>query len=89
MAIKAIERINGCFARAEEKEPLFVLKSTDKLAPAVVRAWATAYRQKHIDAGTEGHKLAKVIEKHTDALDVADEMEAYRANLVATGELKD
>lgn len=87
MAIKAIERVTGCFARAAEDEPLFVLKSTDILAPEKVREWAEAYRQKHLDNGTTGPKLAAVITKYYEALDVAKQMEDYRARKVAQGEL--
>lgn len=83
MGIKAQELIDGCFARADLDEPLFVLKSTDILAPAIVREWAERYRQKHIDQGSKGHVLADAIHKHTEALDLATQMEQYRNQIKA------
>lgn len=88
MAIKSEERVEGCFARAAEDEPLFVLRATDKLAPDLVRQWAEQYRQKHIKAGTSGRELARVILKHEDALQLAGEMQDYRDKLVQSGDLK-
>lgn len=83
MAIKSIERATGCWPRAAEDEPLFVLKSTDILAPMIVREWAACYREKHIKAGTGGKKLAAVILKYEEALELANSMESYRAKLEA------
>lgn len=40
MAIKSIEREVGCFAKAAENEPLFVLRAQDKLAPTLIRLWS-------------------------------------------------
>lgn len=77
MGIKSQELVNGCFAKASPDEPLFVLRATDKMAPGLVRKWAEQFRQHHLKAGTEGHALAKAISKHTEALAVADAMEAW------------
>lgn len=34
----------SCLTAAEDDEPIFVLKSTDDLAPGIVREWARQYR---------------------------------------------
>ncbi|CAN0468631.1 unnamed protein product [Phaeothamnion confervicola] len=38
--LKHDEVERGCFAKAADNEPLFVLRGQDKLAPALVREWA-------------------------------------------------
>jgi len=38
--LKKDELIKGCIAAAHEDEPVFVLRAQDKLAPALVEAWA-------------------------------------------------
>lgn len=43
--IKSIEREKGCFAKAAEDEPLFVLRAQDFLAPTIVREWIKLARQ--------------------------------------------
>ena len=74
MAIKKQELIDGCFAKAGDDEPLFVLRATDKLAPALVREWARQFAT-HCQVGfrlkEEWHS------KYKAALDVADAMEAW------------
>lgn len=77
MGIKSQEIVDGCFAKAAMDEPLFVLRATDKSSPAFVRQWAEKFRQHHLKAGTSGFDLAKAIAKHTEALQVADAMEAW------------
>ncbi len=66
MAIKAIEKISGTFAKAREREPLFVLRSQDKLAPAVVRHWADLAEASGVDK-----------KKVAEARQLADDMERY------------
>jgi hypothetical protein len=77
MGIKSQEMKDGWFAKAAMDEPLFVLRAQDKSAPGFVRAWAAKFRDHHIKVGTSGHELAKVISKHTNALEVADAMEKW------------
>lgn len=36
---KSEEAIHGCFAKAADDEPVFVLRAKDALAPSVVREW--------------------------------------------------
>ena len=38
--LKKDELIEGCIAKAAAEEPVFVLRAQDKLAPALVEAWA-------------------------------------------------
>jgi hypothetical protein len=87
MAIKAIEAIEGCWAAAADDEPLFVLKSTDDLAPAIVREWARQYQQKHMRAGYGGPiwDSEKSRLKYESAWRLARQMEDYRSKLPAGG----
>jgi len=39
--------LDGCLAKVEEGEPIFVLRSTDSLAPTLVRNWCDRYARKH------------------------------------------
>jgi len=65
MAIKAEERIRGCFERAAENEPLFVLRAQDKLAPIVVRMWAelAAFHGAGLEKVHEAKRLAFEMEQ--------------------------
>lgn len=40
MGLKAKELESGCFAKAKDDEPMFVLLGRDMLAPVLVRLWA-------------------------------------------------
>lgn len=66
MAIKSQERKSGCFAKAAENEPIFVLRAQDNLAPELIREWA--YRARY-------HGCPK--EKTDEALKLADLMAAW------------
>lgn len=66
----------SCLTNAKDDEPIFVLKSTDELAPAIVREWALRYRTQKTQAGEWAPKREA---KFTEALDLADQMEAWRA----------
>jgi hypothetical protein len=55
-----------CYEKAALDEPLFVLRSTDVLAPGIVREWAERARK----AGTRSPKVS-------EALACADAMEQY------------
>jgi len=57
----------ACYDKAGDEEPLFVLRSTDKLAPEIVREWA--YRA--MAAGTP-------MEKVDEARRTADAMENWQ-----------
>lgn len=86
MATKQQELIDGCFARAVDDEPLFVLKATDELAPEIVREWARRYLLSKLhfvltDLGepirTPEIHVARV-QKYQEALELADQMDAWR-----------
>lgn len=57
-----------CLWKAGDKEPIFVLRAQDKLAPEVVRTWAAI-------AHTKGVPFEKV----NEALKLASEMEDWAA----------
>lgn len=77
MGTKASEMREGCFAKAALDEPLFVLRAQDRSAPKLVRQWAETFRQHHLKVGTSGHELAQAIVKHTDAMQIAEDMESW------------
>ena len=78
MGTKTQNLTDGCLSRVAADEPIFVLRAQDKAAPKLVRKWAEDFRQHHVKAGTSGHALAIAITKHTDALEVAEAMEAWQ-----------
>lgn len=49
MALKKEELVSGCFAKAKDDEPLFVLRSTDMLSPEVVRHWIALAQAAGVD----------------------------------------
>jgi len=65
MATKEVERVSGCFAKAAETEPLFVLRAQDKLAPIVVRLWAelAAFHGAGLEKVHEAKRLAFEMEQ--------------------------
>jgi hypothetical protein len=67
MATKKVERETGCFARAGEDEPLFVLRAQDRCAPATVRDWAG-----------RAFNLGASEEKVREAMDLALLMEQWQ-----------
>ena len=71
------DMMRATLAKLKPDEPFFVLRASDKTAPAIVREWAKRFHAHHTKAGTTGYELAKSIEKHTSALEIADAMEAW------------
>jgi hypothetical protein len=63
-----------CYANAEPDEPMFILLARDSSAPTMVRMWA-ARRIKAIEVGEKPKDDEQQI---TEALDLADAMEAWR-----------
>lgn len=57
MGLKAQELVDGCFAKAADDEPLFVLRARDVIAPDVVRYWAHEARQYGVPAA----KIAEAV----------------------------
>lgn len=75
--IKRLELIGpSCLTNAADDEPIFVLKSTDELAPYIVREWADRYLD--VKSRPEGGMTGKQYEKYKEALALANQMEAWR-----------
>lgn len=66
MAIKSEELKSGCIAKAADDEPVFVLRAQDRLAPALVKAWADLAKE-------HGCSIIKCQE----AYDLAEQMEDW------------
>lgn len=66
MGKKRDELVDGCFAKAADDEPLFVLRAHDKSAPGLVRQWAHSHEKRN---GPNP--------KSDEARKLADEMEAW------------
>ena len=77
MSRKTREQMEAGRAKVGVDEPFFTLRASDKTAPAIVREWAKRFKAHHDKAGTSGYELAKAIEKHTGALEIASAMEAW------------
>ena len=74
MGLKATELRSGCFARAAEDEPMFVLLGRDRLAPWLVLAWSWL-RRCQIWIGT---KPAIDFVRCDEAAALAKQMRAWR-----------
>lgn len=67
----------SCLNNAADDEPIFVLKSTDELAPDIVREWAQRYQA--AKGGSKGGGMTvRQIAKWSEALALADQMDAWR-----------
>jgi hypothetical protein len=76
--MRKIDELRGpsCLTAAADDEPIFVLKSTDELAPDIVIKWALAYRMQKIEA--HGEMTDKQIAKYEEALTIAGDMRRWR-----------
>lgn len=75
---KELSTPTSCLNNAADDEPIFVLKSTDELAPEIVRNWAQRYRvSKHEN---QGSMTPKQWAKYEEALALANEMENWKRN---------
>lgn len=70
-----IDNFDSCLNKADEDEPLFVLRANDELAPDIVREWARMYDRQKRDEGMTDVQMAK----HEEALNIADAMEDWKA----------
>lgn len=61
----------SCLTKAEDDEPLFVLRAKDPIAPIVVRVWAA------LSAALHAHEAAKI----ASANDLAAEMTVWRGRI--------
>jgi len=66
---------DSCLNRAEDDEPIFVLRAHDKTVPSVIRAWANGYA---FEKGGLGRMNARELEKYNAALDIANKAENWR-----------
>lgn len=65
---------SSCLNRADENEPVFVLRANDELAPGAVRHWAAQY------IATKGGWEAMTGRQHTkyqEAMKLADQMDEW------------
>lgn len=69
-----IDNIESCLNKADEDEPLFVLRANDELAPDIVREWARMYDRQKRDEGMSPTQHRK----HEEALQIADAMEDWK-----------
>jgi hypothetical protein len=80
MATKNHPGAFDCYDHAEPDEPLFTLLARDRVAPELVRAWATA-RENILRASdvacTPGEVMAE-LEQIAEARQCADSMESWR-----------
>ena len=65
----------SCLTNAADDEPIFVLKSTDEIAPEIVRRWASRYRE---SKGGWNAMTEKQQAKYEEAFKLADQMDAWR-----------
>ena len=68
----------SCLTSAADDEPIFVLKSTDELAPNLVRDWAQRYRIQKTWNGNDWTEKQQA--KYHEAIALADKMETWRDN---------
>lgn len=68
---------NSCWNKAANEEPIFVLRSTDTLAPDLIRTWAALYRSRHREAWSADRES-----KYNDALRCADAMTTYNRTVI-------
>jgi hypothetical protein len=64
----------SCLTNAADDEPIFVLKSTDELAPGIVRQWAQEY---WMQKGGYARMTEKQVAKYQEALLLSEKMEAW------------
>jgi hypothetical protein len=67
---------NSCLNKAREDEPIFVLRANDPIAPAMVRLWASTYRDEKM--AQRGGPTQEQSLKWAQANKLADDMEAWR-----------
>jgi hypothetical protein len=66
---------NSCLNRADEVEPLFVLRANDENAPAAVSAWARDYI---VSKGGWGSMTDDQKKKYAEAMDIASSMRIWK-----------
>jgi len=66
---------DSCLNKADETEPLFVLRANDENAPAAVAAWARDYI---VSKGGWGAMTPEQHAKYAEAMDVASNMRIWK-----------
>jgi hypothetical protein len=65
----------SCLNKADEAEPLFVLRANDENAPAAVAAWARDYI---VSKGGWGNMSDNQKAKYAEAMDIASSMRIWQ-----------
>jgi len=76
MGTKEHPNHNDCYNKALPSEPMFTLLARDSSAPGIVRAWATLRMDEIGEHARPMSDMAVV----TEAMQLADDMEAWRRN---------
>ena len=74
MGTKLTELRDGCFAKALDDEPMFILLARDVRAPDLTEEWADQRAQEIRDGKRPASDMAQV----TEAYQTADKMRAWR-----------
>lgn len=83
--MRKVDELRGpsCLTNAKDDEPIFVLKSTDELAPNIIREWAHRYTNRKREL--QGDLTAAQYAKRDEAFRLADEMDVWRRAHPTTG----
>jgi hypothetical protein len=72
---------NSCLNRAEDDEPIFVIRANDELAPSIVRNWCAHYMVSKGDAITAQQQI-----KLQEAMDISYAMKLWKERkILSTG----
>jgi hypothetical protein len=79
MALKRDELANptSCLNKAEDGEPIFVLRANDPVASTIVRMWASHYLDDK--RATDGSLTHAQVSKAQEARGLANQMESWLA----------
>lgn len=66
---------DSCLNKADDTEPLFVLRANDENAPAAVAAWARDYI---VSKGGWGAMTPEQHKKYAEAMDIAGDMRIWK-----------
>ena len=66
----------SCLSRAQNDEPIFVMRANDPIAPTTVRFWARIYGEEK--AAQPGGMTDEQVAKQIEAQELAGKMERWR-----------
>jgi hypothetical protein len=66
---------NSCLNRADDREPLFVLRANDENAPAIVTEWCREYV---VSKGGWAKLTPEQQKKYAEAMDIAGHMRIWK-----------